>query len=60
MKTQAFKSPEEQCTEVFTHWLTSKKNATWNTLIKALKTPAVNLPNLAEKIKGMLDSRVSY
>ena len=60
MKTQANKSPEEQCTEVFTHWLTTKKNATWNTLIKSLKSRAVSLPILAMTIKGMLDSRVSY
>ena len=60
MKTQANKSPEEQCTEVFNHWLTTAKNTTWNKLIKSLKSQAVSLPNLARKIKGMLDSRVSY
>ena len=60
MKTQASKSPEEQCTEVFNHWLTTKKNPTWNKLIGSLKSPAVNLPNVAITIEEMLDSRVSY
>ena len=60
MKTQANKSPEEQCTEVFNHWLTTKKNPTWNKLIGSLKSPAVNLPNVAITIENMLDSRVSY
>ena len=60
MKTESSKRPEEQCTEVFHHWLTTKKNATWNKLIKGLKSPAVNLPNVASTIENMLDSRVSY
>ena len=53
------KSPGEQCMEVFKHWLTTKENATWNKLIKSLKSQSVNLPNLAREIKKMLDSRVS-
>ena len=60
MKTQTSKFPEEQCTEVFNHWLTTKKNPTWNKLIGSLKSPAVNLPNVASTIEEMLDSRVSY
>ena len=60
MKTQANKSPEEQCTDVFNYWLTTKKNPTWNKLIKSLKSRAVNLPNLVSKIEGMLESPVSY
>ena len=60
MKMETSKRPEEQCTEVFRHWLTTKKNPTWNKLITSLKSPAVNLPNVASTIEKMLDSRVSY
>ena len=44
-------------------WFTvvsTKKNATWNKLIKSLKSRSVNLPNVASEIKNMLDNRVSY
>ena len=60
MKMEASQRPEEQFTEVFHHWLTTKKNPTWNKLIKSLKSRAVNLPNVASKIEGMLESPVSY
>ena len=60
MKMETSKSPEEQCTEVFHHWLTTKKNPTWNKLIKTLKSSAVRLPNMASTIEKMLDSHVSY
>ena len=60
MKTESSKRPEEQCTEVFHHWLATKKNANWNKLIKSLKSQSVNLPNVARTIEKMMDSRVSY
>ena len=63
IKMESSKHPEEQCTEVFHHWLTTKKNATWNKLCKSLKSQSVNLPNVARSIEKMLDHRnhhVSY
>ena len=59
MKMESSKRPEEQCTEVFNHWLNTKRNPTWNKLIKSLKSQAVNLPNVASTIEKMLDNRVS-
>ena len=60
MKTVINKSPEEQCREVFNHWLTSKKNPTWNKLIKSLKSQSVKLTCVATEIEELLDSRVGY
>ena len=60
MKMETSKRADEQCTEVFHHWLTTKENPTWNELIESLKSPAVNLPNVASTIEKMLDNRVSY
>ena len=60
MKMEANKPPQEQCTEIFSHWLTTKKKATWNKLIKDLKSQSVNLPTVASSIEAMLDNRVSY
>ena len=60
MKVETNKSSQEQCTEVFSHWLTTKKKATWNELIKGLNSQSVNLPNVARKIEAMLDNRVSH
>ena len=59
MKMETNKPPREKCTEVFSHWLTTKENATWNKLIKGLKSQSVNLPNVARNIEAMLDNRVS-
>ena len=60
MKTEVNKSALEQCTEVFSHWLTTKKKATWDELIKSLNSHSVNLHYLARNIEKMLDTRVSY
>ena len=60
ISVQTNKSSEEQCREVFNHWLTTKKNATWNKLIRSLKSQSVRLPNVAREIEKMLDSRVGY
>ena len=59
MKAEGSKQPEEHCLEVFTHWLDTKKNATWQKLIESLGCWAVNLPNVARDIVKMLDNRVS-
>ena len=50
---------EEQCREVFRHWLETKKNASWNKLINSLKSQSVNLPNVTRDIEKMFDNRVS-
>lgn len=60
MITEINKTPKEQCTEVLNYWLVTKKKATWNKLIQSLKSPSVNLLNLARDIEEMLDTRVSY
>ena len=60
MKANSNKRPEDHCLEVFTHWLATKKSATWQKLIKSLRYQGVNLPNVADDIEKMLDSRVSY
>ena len=61
MKMETSKPPEEQCTEMFSHWLKIKNNAaTWKQLIKGLKSPSVNLPNVARDIEKMLGILVSY
>ena len=60
MKANTTKRPEDHCLDVFTHWLATKKNATWQNLIKSLRYEGVKLPNVADDIAKMLDSRVSY
>ena len=60
MRSETNKRPEEHCREVFNHWLQTKRKATWNKLIKCLKSQAVNLPSVASDIENMLDNRVSY
>ena len=60
MKMETNKPPQEQCTEVFSHWLRTKENATWKDLIKDLNCPSVNLPNVARSVETMLDNHVSY
>ena len=60
MKIETNKSPQEQCTEIFSHWLTTKKKATWNELIKGLNSPSVSLQIVARNIEAMLDNRVSH
>ena len=60
MKMETNKLPQEQCTEVFSHWLTTKEKATWNVLINSLNSQSVNLPNVARNIEAILDNRVSH
>ena len=59
MRANTNKCPEDHCLEVFTHWLATKKSATWQKLIKSLRYQGVNLPNVADYIEKMLDSRIS-
>jgi len=60
MRSETNKRPEEHCRKVFNHWLQTKRNATWNKLIKCLKSQAVSLPSVASDVENMLDNRVSY
>ena len=42
-----------QCTEMLLYWLQSHSNATWNDLIEALKTPGVDLHNVASTVENI-------
>ena len=62
MKIEVNKPLDEQCREVFRHWLETKKNTSWKELINSLKSRSVNLPNVAGDIQKIFDNqyRVSY
>jgi len=45
---------EKCCKQMFDKWLTSKCDANWDQLIKALKSPSVDLPIVANHIAHML------
>ena len=60
MKEETNKRPDDLCLEVFTYWLDTKKNASWNRLIKKLKSHSVHLPQVADNIEKMLGRQVSY
>ena len=59
MRVHASRSPDDNLIDVFTHWLATDGNPTWQKLIDALKCQAVNLPNVAKNIEKMLGG-VSY
>ena len=42
------------CKRVFRKWLDTTEDATWNMLIKALRSPSVQLNYLAGQLKKML------
>ena len=44
----------ECCAEMLQLWLKIQPNATWNQLICALRSPSVQLNNVAMKINGLL------
>ena len=54
-----YKTLEDRCTEMFSHWLDTEKNATWKNLIEGLKSRCVNLPNVARNIEKLLGIPVS-
>jgi len=60
LKADHHKSTQELCSDMFSHWLNSAKKATWDKVIAALRSPSVNLPNLAKNIEDDLDHRVCY
>ena len=55
-----YKTHEDRCTEMFSHWLDTEQNATWKNLIEGLKSRCVNLPNVARNIEKLLGIPVSY
>ena len=42
------------CIQMFWYWLNSNNSATWQQLIKALQSPAVELPVVAADLEKML------
>jgi len=42
------------CKEMFWHWLSTDTNASWQQLIKALKSPGVGLPVVAADLERIL------
>lgn len=48
------KNAEESCTEMFIEWLATDADASWNKLIKALRSPSVKLTQLAGTLQNML------
>jgi len=59
LKTNYQSTSQQQCIQVFMHWLDANKKPTWGKIIEALNTQAVNLPSVACDIEKMLDNRVS-
>ena len=42
------------CIDMFRYWLSTNTSATWKQLIKALQSPAVELPVVADDLEKML------
>ncbi len=42
---------ENRFTAMFREWLQSSPNPTWSDLVKALRSPAINHPDIAAKIE---------
>ena len=45
---------KESCRKMFKKWLESQENASWDQLLKALRSRSVQLNTLAKKIENML------
>ena len=43
------------CQEMFTEWLKTQEDASWDQLLEALKCPSVQLIDLVNRIEQMLD-----
>ena len=41
------------CTAMFIYWLQSHSNATWHDLVEALKSPGVELNNVAAMVEAL-------
>ena len=44
---------EDCCTTMFTKWLSQEPEASWSTLVSALRTKSVDMPELAASLKEM-------
>ena len=44
---------EDCCTTMFTKWLSQEPEASWSTLVTALRTKSVNMPELAASLEEM-------
>ena len=44
---------EDCCTTMFTKWLSQDPEASWSTLVSALRTKSVDMPELAASLKEM-------
>ena len=42
------------CIDMFRYWLSTNTNATWQHLVEALRSPAVELPVVANDLEKML------
>ena len=40
---------------MFAEWLNTQENASWDQLLEALRSPSVELMQLANKVEKMLD-----
>ena len=45
------------CKEMFAKWLETEENASWDQLLKALRSPSIQLIHFASQIEQMLDLR---
>ena len=48
------------CKRLFTKWLNTTEDATWNMLIKALRSPSVQLDYLAGQLEEMLITECKF
>jgi len=48
------------CGDMLHLWLKKQPNATWNQLIEALKSPGIELYDVAAKIEGMLKGKLRH
>ena len=46
--------PQQGCMEMLWYWLDTHRNATWQDLLKALRSPGVALGSIATEIEKML------
>ena len=48
---------KKSCIDMFRYWLSTSTNATWQHLVEALRSPAVELPVVAADLEKMLTGR---
>ena len=60
IETSKSGNPNDCCVDMLHLWLQKQPNATWNQLIEALKSPGIELCDVAAKIDGMLKGKLRY